>query len=162
MFNTPLSEQVCSCLSYSICKCDGFSFCTALGPGQRPSTRVSWRLIFSLYAVFYGQGIVGFGIGAAAQGFTPIAEIQFADYIFPAFDQITNEAAKMRYRSGGEFDCGGLTVRCPYGAASACMSSINGLHASASSCSCWGGVCRPQTHISVCCFCTVLHLSTLD
>jgi hypothetical protein len=46
------------------------------------------------------QGIVGFGIGMAALGFTPIAEIQFADYIFPAFDQIVNEAAKFRYRSG--------------------------------------------------------------
>jgi 2-oxoisovalerate dehydrogenase E1 component beta subunit len=52
----------------------------------------------------------------AAVGSTAIAEIQFADYIFPAFDQIVNEAAKYRYRSGGEFDCGGLTIRTPYGA----------------------------------------------
>lgn len=59
------------------------------------------------------QGIVGFGIGAAAAGATAIAEIQFADYIFPAFDQIVNEAAKYRYRSGGMFDCGGLTIRAP-------------------------------------------------
>jgi 2-oxoisovalerate dehydrogenase E1 component beta subunit len=58
---------------------------------------------------------VGFGIGAAAMGATPVAEIQFADYIFPAFDQIVNEAAKYRYRSGGDFSCGGLTVRAPYG-----------------------------------------------
>ena len=42
-----------------------------------------------------------------------IAEIQFADYIFPAFDQLVNEAAKYRYRSGNEFNCGGLTVRMP-------------------------------------------------
>ena len=62
------------------------------------------------------QGIVGFGIGAAAAGATAIAEVQFADYIFPAFNQIVNEAAKMRYRSGGLFDCGGLTVRAPCGA----------------------------------------------
>ncbi|CAL8464309.1 g3844 [Coccomyxa elongata] len=62
------------------------------------------------------QGIVGFGIGAAAMGATPVAEIQFADYIFPAIDQIVNEAAKYRYRSGGDFHCGGLTVRAPYGA----------------------------------------------
>ena len=48
-------------------------------------------------------------------GCTPVAEIQFADYIFPAFDQIVNEAAKYRYRSGGDFHCGGLTVRAPYG-----------------------------------------------
>ena len=42
------------------------------------------------------QGIAGFAIGMAAVGATPIAEIQFADYIFPAFDQIVNEAAKYR------------------------------------------------------------------
>ncbi|GMH35587.1 hypothetical protein BSKO_03455 [Bryopsis sp. KO-2023] len=62
------------------------------------------------------QGIVGFGIGMATMGLYPIAEIQFADYIFPAFDQFVNEASKYRYRSGGQFDCGGLTVRTPYGA----------------------------------------------
>jgi pyruvate/2-oxoglutarate/acetoin dehydrogenase E1 component len=42
----------------------------------------------------------------AAVGHTPIAEIQFADYVFPAFDQIVNEAAKYRYRSGNQFNCG--------------------------------------------------------
>ncbi|CAF4959055.1 unnamed protein product [Pieris macdunnoughi] len=62
------------------------------------------------------QGIAGFGIGLATAGATAIAEIQFADYIFPAFDQLVNEAAKCRYRSGGQFDCGGLTVRAPCGA----------------------------------------------
>jgi len=62
------------------------------------------------------QGIIGFAVGMASVGMTPIAEIQFADYIFPAFDQIVNEAAKFRYRSGNEFDCGGLTIRSPYGA----------------------------------------------
>ena len=61
------------------------------------------------------QGIVGFAIGLAAQGNTAVAEIQFADYIFPAFDQIVNEAAKFRYRSGDQFNCGGLTIRAPYG-----------------------------------------------
>lgn len=59
------------------------------------------------------QGIVGFGIGAAVAGSTAIAEIQFADYIFPAFDQLVNECAKFRYRSGNEFHCGSLTVRAP-------------------------------------------------
>lgn len=62
------------------------------------------------------QGIVGFGIGLANMGTTAIAEIQFADYIFPAFDQIVNEAAKCRYRSGNLFDCGSLTIRTPCGA----------------------------------------------
>ncbi|KAF9920845.1 hypothetical protein FBU30_009206 [Linnemannia zychae] len=62
------------------------------------------------------QGIAGFGIGMAAMGATAIAEIQFADYIFPAFDQIVNEAAKYRYRSGGEFNVGGLCIRTPCGA----------------------------------------------
>ena len=49
-------------------------------------------------------------------GHKPIAEIQFADYIFPAFDQIVNEAAKYRFRSGGQFNCGGVTFRSPCGA----------------------------------------------
>jgi len=62
------------------------------------------------------QGIAGFAIGLAANGVTSIAEIQFADYIFPAFDQIVNEAAKLRYRSGGSYNCGKLIFRTPYGA----------------------------------------------
>ncbi|RYV01994.1 alpha-ketoacid dehydrogenase subunit beta [Shewanella sp. OPT22] len=61
------------------------------------------------------QGIAGFANGLAANGHTPVAEIQFADYIFPAFDQIVNESAKFRYRSGNEFNVGGLTYRTPYG-----------------------------------------------
>ncbi|KAI6180295.1 Transket-pyr domain-containing protein [Aphelenchoides besseyi] len=58
------------------------------------------------------QGIAGFGIGLAVSGATAIAEIQFGDYIFPAFDQ----AAKYRYRSGNLFNCGRLTVRATWGA----------------------------------------------
>ncbi|GMR54055.1 hypothetical protein PMAYCL1PPCAC_24250, partial [Pristionchus mayeri] len=62
------------------------------------------------------QGIAGFAIGVATIGSTAIAEIQFGDYIFPAYDQIVNEAAKYRYRSGGLFSCGGLTIRATCGA----------------------------------------------
>ncbi|KAL4951015.1 thiamine diphosphate-binding protein [Aspergillus filifer] len=63
------------------------------------------------------QGIVGFAIGAAAEGMKPVAEIQFADYVFPAFDQIVNEAAKFRYREGTTGgNVGGLVVRMPCGA----------------------------------------------
>lgn len=62
------------------------------------------------------QGIVAFALGLAAQGSTALAEIQFADYIHPAFDQVVNEVAKFRYRCGGSYDCGRLTVRAPYGA----------------------------------------------
>ena len=62
------------------------------------------------------QGIVAFAIGLASNGGTALAEIQFADYIFPGYDQIVNEAAKYRYRSGNQFDCGKLTIRAPYGA----------------------------------------------
>lgn len=62
------------------------------------------------------QGIMGFGIGLAAQGMRPVAEIQFADYVFPAFDQIVNEGAKLRYREGScGPHAGGLTVRMPCG-----------------------------------------------
>ncbi|KAI1366931.1 2-oxoisovalerate dehydrogenase beta subunit [Xylaria arbuscula] len=62
------------------------------------------------------QGIMGFGIGLAAEGMRPIAEIQFADYVYPAFDQLVNEAAKYRYREGKTGrSAGGLTVRMPCG-----------------------------------------------
>jgi 2-oxoisovalerate dehydrogenase E1 component beta subunit len=62
------------------------------------------------------QGLVGFAIGAAAEGMRPVAEIQFADYVFPAFDQIHNEASKYRFRSGSTgVNCGGLTIRMPMG-----------------------------------------------
>lgn len=61
------------------------------------------------------QGIAGFANGLASNGMTAIAEIQFADYIFPAIDQIVNESAKFRYRSGNEFNVGGITYRTPYG-----------------------------------------------
>lgn len=61
------------------------------------------------------QGILGFANGLASQGSVPVAEIQFGDYIFPAFDQIVNETAKFRYRSGGQFSVGSLTIRTPYG-----------------------------------------------
>lgn len=58
------------------------------------------------------NGIAGFAIGyAATAGGTAIGEIQFADYIFPAFDQIVNEMAKFRYRSGNQWNCGGVTLR---------------------------------------------------
>ncbi|KAK6346519.1 hypothetical protein TWF696_006644 [Orbilia brochopaga] len=60
-------------------------------------------------------GIIGFGIGYASHNpaNTAIAEIQFGDYVFPAFDQIVNEAAKYRYRGASAFHCGGLTIRMP-------------------------------------------------
>ncbi|KAF2638724.1 thiamine diphosphate-binding protein [Massarina eburnea CBS 473.64] len=62
------------------------------------------------------QGLVGFAIGAASEGMRPVAEVQFADYVFPAFDQIVNEAAKYRYRSGNTgVHCGGLVIRMPSG-----------------------------------------------
>lgn len=60
------------------------------------------------------QGIVGFGIGMAQKGLKPICEIQFADYIFPAYDQIVNELAKMRYRTGNQYSAS-MVIRAPYG-----------------------------------------------
>lgn len=62
------------------------------------------------------QGFVGTAIGAAAEGMKPVVEIQFADYVFPAFDQIVNEASKFRYREGATGgNIGGLVIRMPCG-----------------------------------------------
>lgn len=62
------------------------------------------------------QGIVGAAIGMAAEGRKPVVEIQFADYVFPAFDQIVNEAAKFRYREGSTgSNLGGMVIRMPCG-----------------------------------------------
>jgi 2-oxoisovalerate dehydrogenase E1 component beta subunit len=58
--------------------------------------------------------IVGASIGAAVNGLRPVPEIQFADFIFPAFNQIVSEAARLRYRSNGAFGCP-ITIRAPYG-----------------------------------------------
>ncbi len=60
------------------------------------------------------SGIVGSAIGMAAYGLKPCVEIQFADYMYPAYDQITQEAARIRYRSHGDFTCP-IVVRMPTG-----------------------------------------------
>lgn len=92
VFNTPLCEQVCH------------FFILAWSPPTparvvHPSTLSAVAKIKNVRKVgikltCQAQGIAGFAVGMAASGATPIAEIQFADYIFPAFDQIVNEAAK--------------------------------------------------------------------
>jgi 2-oxoisovalerate dehydrogenase E1 component beta subunit len=58
--------------------------------------------------------IIGAAIGMAANGLRPIAEIQFSDFIYPAFNQIVSEAARIRYRSAGAFGCP-IVIRAPYG-----------------------------------------------
>ncbi len=60
------------------------------------------------------SGIIGAAIGMALYGLRPVPEIQFVDFIFPAFDQIVNELAKFRYRSGGQYPCP-VVIRTPYG-----------------------------------------------
>jgi pyruvate dehydrogenase E1 component beta subunit len=60
------------------------------------------------------NGIVGTAVGMALYGMLPVVEIQFADFIWPAYDQIVNELAKYRYRSGGEYPCK-IVIRTPVG-----------------------------------------------
>lgn len=59
-------------------------------------------------------GIIGVAIGMGAYGLRPVPEIQFADYIYPALDQLVSEAARLRYRSNGDFTAP-ITVRSPFG-----------------------------------------------
>ncbi len=59
-------------------------------------------------------GIIGVAVGMGAYGLRPVPEIQFADYIYPALDQLVSEAARLRYRSAGEF-IAPMTIRSPYG-----------------------------------------------
>jgi 2-oxoisovalerate dehydrogenase E1 component beta subunit len=59
-------------------------------------------------------GIVGAAIGMGSYGLRPVVEIQFADYIYPAYDQLVSEAARLRYRSAGDFTAP-ITIRSPYG-----------------------------------------------
>ncbi|MCA0985953.1 alpha-ketoacid dehydrogenase subunit beta [Guptibacillus algicola] len=60
------------------------------------------------------SAIAGVGIGAAMYGMRPVAEMQFADFIMPAVNQIVSEAAKIRYRSNNDWSCP-ITIRAPYG-----------------------------------------------
>ncbi len=60
------------------------------------------------------SSIVGVAIGMAFHGLLPVAEIEFADFIHPAFDQIVSEAARIRYRSNGDWGCP-LVIRTPWG-----------------------------------------------
>ncbi len=57
-------------------------------------------------------GIIGVAVGMGAYGLRPVVEIQFADYIYPAYDQIVSEVARLRYRSAGQFTAP-LTIRTP-------------------------------------------------
>ena len=59
-------------------------------------------------------GIIAIAIGMGSYGLRPVAEIQFADYIYPAYDQLVSEAARLRFRSAGDFTAP-ITVRTPYG-----------------------------------------------
>ena len=60
------------------------------------------------------SGIIGVALGMSVNGLRPVAEIQFADFIHPAFDQILSEVARLRYRSQNDFSCP-MVIRAPYG-----------------------------------------------
>jgi 2-oxoisovalerate dehydrogenase E1 component beta subunit len=74
----------------------------------------AWSFWGRTWAPLNECGIVGAAIGMAMTGLRPCVEIQFADFIFPAFDQIANELAKFRYRSGGQF-AAPMVIRTPCG-----------------------------------------------
>src|SRR3954465_12295052 len=67
-----------------------------------------------VYTPLAESGIIGTAIGMALYGMRPVPEIQFADFIYPAYDQIVSELAKMRYRSGGEYPAP-VVIRTPAG-----------------------------------------------
>ncbi|MBM3463857.1 MAG: alpha-ketoacid dehydrogenase subunit beta [Armatimonadetes bacterium] len=83
-----------------------------------------FRATEGLYQEFGGErvidtpltesGIVGAAVGMALYGLRPVPEIQFLDFIYPAFDQVVSEMAKYRYRSGGQYTCP-VVLRTPYG-----------------------------------------------
>src|SRR5206468_2931864 len=85
-------------------------------------------------------GIIGTAIGMALYGLRPVPEIQFSDFIFPAFDQIVSELAKFRYRSGGEYPAK-MVIRTPVGG------GIRGWHYHSQSPE--AKVVRPGAHVTV-------------
>ena len=95
-------------------------------------------------------GIIGAAIGVALYGLRPVAEIQFADFIYPAYDQIVSEAARIRYRSDNKFGVP-MVIRTPYGG------GVHGGHyhsqspeAYSSTSGAQGGVPRPRTTPRAC------------
>ena len=83
--------------------------CFAAPKACRPSTA---RRVFD--TPISEGGIVGIAVGMGAYGLRPVAEIQFADYFYPAYDQLVSEAARLRYRSAGDFSAP-IVVRMPTG-----------------------------------------------
>ena len=77
-----------------------------LGVTIKHYARTAWILNYVFCGFLYGDGV-------QVTGWSPVVEIQFADYIFPAFDQIVNELAKYRYRTGGHISAGNITIRAP-------------------------------------------------
>ncbi|KIK58297.1 hypothetical protein GYMLUDRAFT_45509 [Collybiopsis luxurians FD-317 M1] len=98
VFNTPATEQ--GIVGFGI----GYA---SMGSAERSDRMGAEQMVES------GSRGLNMTTNGTGRGGTAIAEVQFADYIWPAFDQIINEASKFRYRSGGNFNIGGLTIRTP-------------------------------------------------
>jgi len=115
VFNTPLSEQGIAGFAIGMATTIGSSAFPPFPPSSlRPSATYS-----STPSTLNSPPSAPF-TPSTSQAPSPMviacAEIQFADYLLPALDQIASEAARMRFRSGGDFACGGLTIRAPCGA----------------------------------------------
>ena len=120
MANSTIVQSVARTLDYAMAHDDSV---VVLGQdvGKRGGVFLATEKLFDKYgpdrvidSPLSEAAIIGAAIGMAAHGLRPVAEVQFADYVFPGFDQLVSQAAKLRYRSGGQFQAP-MVLRMPAG-----------------------------------------------